>query len=82
MIGSKGVSLFAGRFSEKKQVDHVPAIQDAVKALQKWGFEVERVYADRGFTSYDLISAVEDLGLHYTGSIKRAGKLKPWSKHI
>ncbi len=76
MIGSKGVSLFAGCFFEQKQVDHVPAIEDMLKMLKDWGFEVKRVFADRGFTSYDLISAMNDLGLHYTGSIKRAGKLK------
>ncbi len=62
MIGSKGVSLFAGCFFEQKQVDHVPAIEDMLKMLKDWGFEVKRVFADRGFTSYDLISAMNDLG--------------------
>ncbi len=65
MIGSKGVSLFAGCFFEQKQVNHVPAIEDMLKMLKDWGFEVKRVFADRGFTSYDLISAMNDLGTLY-----------------
>ncbi len=78
----KGVSLFAGCFFEQKQVDHGPAIEDMLKMLKDWGFEVKRVFADRGFTSYDLISAMNDLGLLIQDRSSGLASSRPWSKHI
>jgi len=71
MISSGLVSLFAGVILSKQGAPKEAWIGKLILMLQFWGFTIKRVFADREFSTYDVLALLDILGVPYTGSMKK-----------
>ena len=71
MISSGYVSLFSGVVLTKQGAGKEAWIGELLLMLRFWGFTIKRVYADREFSTYDVLALLDMLDVPYTGSMKR-----------
>lgn len=76
MISSGSAWLFAGVFLTQKGKKKAPDVADAIQKLHEVGFTIKRVFGDREFSNYDLIARLHQLGIPYTGTIKKSPNVK------
>lgn len=76
MITSGENRFFADVFLTQKDKKRAPQVADALENLLKCGFTIKRVEGDREFSNYDLIAKLNQLGIPYTGSMKKTMPIK------
>ncbi len=76
MICSEGTRLFAGINIIKKGKARTLTIQRAIQLLLQWGFSIKRIEGDREFSTYDIIGGLTQMGISYTGTIKKTAPIK------
>ena len=76
MICSEGTRLYTCIECIQKGKKRVLSIQKGLSLLLKWGFNVKRVDGDREFSTYDIIGGLAQMGIPYTGTIKKTAPIK------
>ena len=76
MIGSGRTQLFVGLHAIQKGKKRILTIEQAVALLQQWGFHFKRIEGDREFSTYDIIGKLQQMGIPYTGTIKKTVPIK------
>jgi hypothetical protein len=76
MIGSESAKMFVGISAIIKGKKRCITIEAGIAMLQQWGFKVIRVEGDREFSTYDIIGTLQNIGVPYTGTMKKTAPIK------
>ena len=72
MISSGQVKVFAGACLTTQGTGKETWIREMLVSLLSWGFIIKRVFADREFSTYDVLAQMDIMQVPFTGSLKKS----------
>jgi hypothetical protein len=76
MISSGNVKLHVALHLVKKGEPKEQWMAEVLTMLLSWGLTVKKVMADRGYSTYDVLAIMMQLGIAYTGAMKKTPSIK------